>query len=79
MQVQSVSAWPEKRGEIKKMMQLAAEDIKRLGGEVELVDIGKQMVSVGYTLPMSGGVGWGAKSELVCRLVVFLHAAALRR
>lgn len=50
MQVQSVSAWPEKRGEIKKMMQLAAEDIKRLGGEVELVDIGNQTVRVGYAL-----------------------------
>lgn len=36
------------------MMELAAEDIKRLGGEVELVDIGKQMVRVGYMLLMSG-------------------------
>lgn len=44
MQIQSVSAWPEKRGEIKKMMELAAKDIKRLGGTVELVDIGKQKV-----------------------------------
>lgn len=54
MQVQSVSAWPEKRGEIKKMMQLAAEDIKRLGGEVEMVDIGKQKVRVGSTPRMFG-------------------------
>lgn len=44
MQIQSVSAWPEKRGEIKKMMELAAKDIERLGGTVELVDIGKQKV-----------------------------------
>lgn len=42
--VQSVSAWPEKRGEIKKMMEMAAKDIERLGGTVELVDIGKQKV-----------------------------------
>lgn len=42
--VQSVSAWPEKRGEIKKMMEIAAKDIERLGGTVELVDIGKQKV-----------------------------------
>lgn len=48
-----MSAWPEKRGEIKKMMQLAADDIQRLGGEVELVDIGKQMVRLGSALPTS--------------------------
>lgn len=42
--VQSVSAWPEKRGEIKKMMEMAAKDIEKLGGTTELVDIGKQKV-----------------------------------
>ena len=41
-----MSAWPEKRGEIKKMMEMAAKDIERLGGTVEMVDIGKQKVSV---------------------------------
>lgn len=44
--IQSVSAWPEKRGEIKKMMEVAAADIKQLGGSVELVDVGKQKVWV---------------------------------
>jgi nonspecific dipeptidase len=43
--VQSVSAWPEKRGEIKKMMDIAAKDIERLGGTVEMVDNGKQKVN----------------------------------
>lgn len=42
--VKSVSAWPEKRGEVKKMMEMAAKDIDRLGGTVELVDIGKEKV-----------------------------------
>ncbi len=42
--VQSVSAWPEKRGEIKKMMEMAAKDIERLGGTVEMVDVGMQKV-----------------------------------
>ena len=42
--IQSVSAWPEKRGEIRRMMEVAAADIKQLGGSVELVDIGKQKV-----------------------------------
>ncbi|VTJ92009.1 Hypothetical predicted protein, partial [Marmota monax] len=40
--IQSVSAWPEKRGEIRRMMEAAAADIQQLGGSVELVDIGKQ-------------------------------------
>ncbi|KAI2587293.1 carnosine dipeptidase 2, partial [Homo sapiens] len=40
--IQSVSAWPEKRGEIRRMMEVAAADVKQLGGSVELVDIGKQ-------------------------------------
>lgn len=42
--IQSVSAWPEKRGEIRRMMEVAAADIQQLGGSVELVDIGKQKV-----------------------------------
>lgn len=42
--IQSVSAWPEKRGEIRRMMEVAAADIQMLGGSVELVDIGKQKV-----------------------------------
>lgn len=43
--IQSVSAWPEKREEIKKMMEVAAKEIERLGGSTELVDIGKQKVT----------------------------------
>lgn len=44
VEVQSVSAWPEKRGEIKKMMEMAAKDIEKLGGTFEMVDIGTQKV-----------------------------------
>lgn len=39
-----MSAIPEKRGEIKKMMEMVASDIEKLGGTVEMVDIGKQTV-----------------------------------
>lgn len=39
-----MSAWPEKRGLIKTMMEMAAKDIEKLGGTVEMVDIGKQTV-----------------------------------
>lgn len=42
--IQSVSAWPEKRGEIRHMMEVAAKEIERLGGTTKLMDIGKQKV-----------------------------------
>lgn len=42
--IQSVSAWPEKRAEIRHMMEVAAKDIERLGGTAQLMDIGKQKV-----------------------------------
>nr|KAF6421984.1 carnosine dipeptidase 2 [Rousettus aegyptiacus] len=50
--IQSVSAWPEKRGEIRRMMEVAAGDIKQLGGSVELVDIGKQKLPDGSEIPL---------------------------
>lgn len=63
MQIQSVSAWPEKRGEIKKMMELAAKDIERLGGTVELVDVGKQMVkSPGFSF-------WRSQTKLLKKVL----------
>lgn len=58
--IQSVSAWPEKRGEIKRMMEVAAANIQRLGGSVELVDIGKQKVRAHRILP--GGWEEAARS-----------------
>lgn len=39
-----MSAWPEKRAEIRRMMEVAAKDIERLGGTTQLMDIGKQTV-----------------------------------
>uniref|UniRef100_A0A1A8HY19 Cytosolic non-specific dipeptidase n=1 Tax=Nothobranchius kuhntae TaxID=321403 RepID=A0A1A8HY19_NOTKU len=68
--VQSVSAWPEKRGEIKKMMEMAAKDIEKLGGSVELVDIGKQKLSSGEEIPLPpivlGSLGSDPNKNTVC-------------
>ncbi|XP_034456124.1 LOW QUALITY PROTEIN: cytosolic non-specific dipeptidase-like [Hippoglossus hippoglossus] len=68
--VQSVSAWPEKRGEIKKMMEMAAKEIKRLGGEVEMVDIGKQTLPSGKEIPLPpvilGHLGSDPSKKTVC-------------
>lgn len=68
--VQSVSAWPEKRGEIKKMMEMAAKDIEKLGGTVELVDIGKQKLPSGEEIPLPpivlGHLGSDPGKKTVC-------------
>ncbi|XP_022524268.1 cytosolic non-specific dipeptidase [Astyanax mexicanus] len=68
--VQSVSALPEKRGEIKKMMEMAAKDIERLGGTVELVDIGKQKLPGGEEIPLPpiilGRLGSDPGKKTVC-------------
>ncbi|TNN47391.1 Cytosolic non-specific dipeptidase [Liparis tanakae] len=68
--VQSVSAWPEKRGEIKKMMEMAAKDIEKLGGTVEMVDIGKQTLPSGEEIPLPpivlGSLGSDPAKKTVC-------------
>uniref|UniRef100_A0A8C1SJV1 Cytosolic non-specific dipeptidase n=1 Tax=Cyprinus carpio TaxID=7962 RepID=A0A8C1SJV1_CYPCA len=68
--VQSVSAWPEKRGEIKKMMEMAAKDIERLGGSVEMVDIGMQKLPGGEEIPLPpiilGRLGSDPGKKTVC-------------
>ncbi|XP_075995607.1 cytosolic non-specific dipeptidase [Genypterus blacodes] len=68
--VKSVSAWPEKRGEIKKMMEMAAKDIERLGGTVEMVDIGMEEHPSGEKIPLPpiilGDLGSDPSKKTVC-------------
>lgn len=68
--IQSVSAWPEKRGEIRRMMEVATLDIQRLGGSVELVDIGKQKLPDGSEIPLPpillGKLGSDPQKKTVC-------------
>lgn len=52
--IQSVSAWPEKRAEIKHMMEVAAKEIERLGGTTKLMDIGKQKVREHLPVSLAG-------------------------
>ena len=40
--IQSVSAWPEKRGECRRMMEVTAQQMKNeLGCKVELIELGE--------------------------------------
>ncbi|NXM33555.1 CNDP2 dipeptidase, partial [Oxyruncus cristatus] len=68
--IQSVSAWPEKRGEIKRMMEVAARDIERLGGTTQLMDIGKQKLPDGSEIPLPpivlGTLGTDPHKKTVC-------------
>ncbi|RLW13252.1 hypothetical protein DV515_00000107 [Chloebia gouldiae] len=68
--IQSVSAWPEKRGEIKHMMEVAAKEIERLGGTTKLMDIGKQKLPDGSEIPLPpivlGTLGTDPRKKTVC-------------
>ena len=46
--IQSVSAWPEKRGEIVKMAQWIKIRLQKLGTQVELCELGKQVGKLRY-------------------------------
>jgi len=51
--IQSVSAWPEKRGECKRMITTTADQMKsQLGCEVEIVDIGNETLPNGKEIPL---------------------------
>ena len=41
--IQSVSAWPEKRGEIVKMAHWVKDKLEKLGTQVELCELGTQV------------------------------------
>ncbi|XP_060535783.1 cytosolic non-specific dipeptidase-like [Cylas formicarius] len=67
--IESVSAWPHKRGEIKKMIQWAAQRLEKLGTQVELKDIGTQKLPDGSEIPLPpvlfGSLGSNANKKTV--------------
>jgi len=50
--IQSVSAWPDKRNEIQRMVEWTADKLRSLGTDIELVDIGKQHLPNGKLIPL---------------------------
>lgn len=68
--IQSVSSWPDKRGEVIKMVEKVADDLKKLGATIELADIGKQTLTDGTELPLPpvilGHLGEDPKKKTVC-------------
>ncbi|XP_031773439.1 cytosolic non-specific dipeptidase [Apis florea] len=50
--IKSVSAWPNHRNEVIKMMKWAEIKLKNLGINTELVDIGKQILPDGNQIPL---------------------------
>ncbi|XP_016959246.1 cytosolic non-specific dipeptidase [Drosophila biarmipes] len=48
--IESVSAWPEKRGEIDCMVEWTADRLRTLGSEIELVNVGQQTLPSGQTI-----------------------------
>jgi len=50
--IKSVSAWPETRSEITKMMNWMGNELKALGAAIEYVDLGTQTFPDGQVLPL---------------------------
>ena len=48
--IKSVSAWPETRDEIGKMMKWMGDELKGLGADIEYVDLGTQTLPDGKVL-----------------------------
>ncbi|XP_055908137.1 cytosolic non-specific dipeptidase [Eupeodes corollae] len=72
--IKSVSAWPETRSEIQKMVEWTAEKLKALGTDIKLVDVGKQTLQNGSEIPLPnvilGTLGKDPKKKTV---VVYGH------
>ncbi|CAG0892091.1 unnamed protein product [Darwinula stevensoni] len=70
VQIKSVSAWPEVRGEIDKMMQWAVDRLKVFGADIELCDIGKQTLPDGQEIKLPpvllGRLGNDTKKKTIC-------------
>lgn len=67
--IKSVSAWPDHRDEIIKMMKWAEVRLKNLGATTELVDVGKQTLPDGSKIPLPpvllGDLGSDPKKKTV--------------
>ncbi|XP_055688198.1 cytosolic non-specific dipeptidase [Lutzomyia longipalpis] len=50
--IKSVSAWPDHRGEITKMVHWTKKKLEDLGATVELADVGKQTLPDGSQIPL---------------------------
>ncbi|XP_015923394.1 cytosolic non-specific dipeptidase [Parasteatoda tepidariorum] len=68
--IKSVSAWPDYRPEINKMLQWAAKKLEEEGATVTLVDIGKQTLPDGKIIPLPpillGTLGNDPSKKTVC-------------
>lgn len=50
--IKSVSAWPDTRNDIDKMVNWTADKLRALGTQIELADIGTQTLSDGSKIPL---------------------------
>lgn len=72
--IKSVSAWPDSRPEIFKMVDWTAAKLKALGAQVELADLGEQTLHDGTKIPLPkailGQLGNVSKSiEMITNVV----------
>ncbi|CAK8695363.1 unnamed protein product [Clavelina lepadiformis] len=70
VKIQSVSAAPEKRPEVVRMMEHTDNELKKLGFATELADIGRQTLSDGQVIPLPpillATLGTDLKKKTLC-------------
>jgi nonspecific dipeptidase len=68
--IKSVSAWPDHRQHIVTQVKEVAKFIEKLGGSVELADVGKQKLEDGTEIPLPpvilGQLGNDPKKKMIC-------------
>ncbi|CAD7092612.1 unnamed protein product [Hermetia illucens] len=68
--IKSVSAWPDCRPEVQRMVEWTAEKLKKLGTQVELVDVGVETLHNGQQIPLPnvllGTLGNDKSKKTVC-------------
>ncbi|XP_048525644.1 cytosolic non-specific dipeptidase-like [Dendroctonus ponderosae] len=50
--IKSVSAWPQNRPDVKRMIEWAADKLRALGATVDIRDIGRQKLDDGSEIPL---------------------------
>ncbi|XP_054713176.1 cytosolic non-specific dipeptidase-like [Uloborus diversus] len=68
--IKSVSAWPDQREDVVKMMKWAASYLEKEGAKVTLEDVGQQKLADGKTIPLPpvllGELGKDPKKKTIC-------------
>ena len=73
--IKSVSAWPDHREEINKMVNWTAKKLEALGAKIELCDVGKQKLPDGRVIDLPKVI-FGQLGEVSIEVTYLYHRVA---